>query len=66
MEAPSRCARLLHVLDYGGLWRARLRGCEKLTNRHMAGTISYNLSLFLRKLFRVETPKQAQARADRA
>ena len=32
-----------HVLDHGGLRRATLRGCEKLTKRHMVAAMSYNL-----------------------
>jgi transposase len=54
-----------HVLDHGGLRRASLRGCEKLTKRQLAGAMSYNLSLLLRKLFGVGTPKQALAGAVR-
>jgi len=47
-----------HVLDYGGMRRATLRGCENLTKRHMAAALTHNLSLLLRKLFGVGTPKQ--------
>lgn len=50
-----------HLLDHGGMRRATLRGCEKLTKRHLVGAMSYNLSLLLRTLFGVGTPKQALA-----
>ena len=51
-----------HLLDHGGLRRATLRGCEKLTKRLIGGALAYNLSLLLRHLFGVGTPKQALAR----
>ena len=54
-----------HVLDHGGLRRATLRGCEKLTKRHMVAAMSYNLSRLLRTLFGIGTPKQALAGAHR-
>jgi transposase len=54
-----------HVLDHGGMRRATLRGCEKLTKRHMVAAMSYNLSLLLRTLFGIGTPKQALAGARR-
>ena len=50
-----------HMLDQGGLRRATLRGCEKLTKRHMVAAITYNLSLLMRSLFGIGTPKQAKA-----
>ena len=52
-----------HMLDQGGMRRATLRGCEKLTKRHMAGAMTYNLSLLMRTLFGIGTPKQAMAAA---
>jgi hypothetical protein len=52
-----------HVLDHGGLRRATLRGCEKLTKRQLVGALSHNLSLLLRHLFGIGTPKQALAAA---
>jgi transposase len=52
-----------HVLDHGGLRRATLRGCEKLTKREIGGAMSHNLSLLLRHLFGIGTPKQALAAA---
>jgi len=52
-----------HMLDQGGLRRATLRGCEKLTKRHMVGAMTYNLSLLMRALFGIGTPKQAMAAA---
>jgi transposase len=50
-----------HVLDHGGLRRATLRGCEKLTKRHYVAAMTYNLSLLLRHLFGIGTPKQWMA-----
>ncbi|MCX8097892.1 MAG: transposase [Casimicrobiaceae bacterium] len=55
-----------HVLDHGGQRRATLRGCEKLTKRHLCGAMSYNLSLLMRPLIGVGTPKQALAGARKA
>jgi transposase len=52
-----------HLLDHGGLRRTTLRGCEKLTKRHMTAAMTYNLSLLMRTLFGVGTPKQAMAGA---
>jgi hypothetical protein len=50
-----------HMLDHGGLRRATLRGCEKLAKRQMVGAMTYNLSLLMRSLFGIGTPKQAIA-----
>ena len=50
-----------HVLDHGGLRRATLRGCEKLSKRQKTGALAYNLSVLLRHLFGVGTLKQALA-----
>jgi transposase len=50
-----------HVLDHGKLRRATLRGQENLTKRFKLGALSYNLSLLMRHLIGVGTPKQAQA-----
>ena len=50
-----------HMLDHGGLRRATLRGCAKLTKRHMVAAMTYNLSLLMRSLFGIGTPKQAMA-----
>jgi transposase len=47
-----------HVLDHGGMRRATLRGCENLSKRHQAAALTHNLSLLLRKLFGIGTPKQ--------
>ncbi len=52
-----------HVLDHGGLRRATLRGCEKLTKRHLVAASAHHLSLLLRPLFGIGTPKQALAGA---
>ena len=47
-----------HVLDEGGLRRATLRGTENLTKRHKIAAACFNLSLLLRTLLGVGTPKQ--------
>ena len=52
-----------HVLDHGGLRRATLRGCEKLSKRHLVAASAHNLSLLMRHLFGIGTPKQALAGA---
>lgn len=51
-----------HVLDHGGLRRTTLRGKEKLTKRHWVGALTHNLSLLMRHLIGVGTPKQALAK----
>jgi transposase len=55
-----------HVLDHGGQRRAHLRGCPKLTKRHVCAALGHNLSLLLRHLFGTGTPKQALAMAGQA
>jgi hypothetical protein len=52
-----------HVLDQGGMRRATLRGTENLTKLLTAAALAYNLSLLMRKLFRLGTPKQWAAKA---
>lgn len=47
-----------HVLDHGGLRRATLRGEMNLTKRQLGAALTYNLSLLLRHLTGVGTPKQ--------
>ena len=50
-----------HVLDEGGLRRATLQGTENLTKRHKIAAACFNLSLLMRTLFGVGTPKQWMA-----
>jgi transposase len=50
-----------HVLECGGLRRTTLRGLEKINKRYLCGIIAFNLSLIMRKLIGVGTPKQAVA-----
>jgi transposase len=52
-----------HVLDAGGLRRTHLRGRENISKRYLCGIIAFNLSLLLRKLLGVGTPRQMAARA---
>src|SRR5215210_1871242 len=52
-----------HLRDHGGLRRATLRGCEKLTKRQLVAAAAHNLSLLLRHLFGIGTPKQLLAAA---
>jgi transposase len=47
-----------HVLDEGGMRRATLQGKENLTKRHKIAAVCFNLSLLLRTLLGVGTPKQ--------
>ena len=50
-----------HVLDAGGLRRTTLRGRANIEKRYVVGALCYNLSLLMRSLFGVGTPKQALA-----
>jgi transposase len=50
-----------HVLDEGGLRRATLRGTENLTKRYKIAAACFNLSLLMRTLLGVGTPKQWMA-----
>jgi transposase len=52
-----------HVLDHGGLRRATLHGCERLSKRQLVAATTFNLSLLLRHRFGIGTPKQALAKA---
>ena len=52
-----------HVLDEGGMRRTTLRGRENLTERHKIAAACFNLSLLLRTLLGVGTPKQWMAGA---
>ena len=47
-----------HVLDHGGLRRATLCGRTKLTKRYYVAAMTFNLSLLLRQVFGIGTPKQ--------
>ena len=50
-----------HVLDEGGLRRAMLQGTENLTKRHKIAEVCFSLSLLMRTLLGVGTPKQWMA-----
>ena len=52
-----------HVLDEGGLRRATLKGTENLTKRYKIAAACFNLSLLMRALLGVGTPKQWMAAA---
>jgi transposase len=54
-----------HLLDHGGLRRATLRGEVNLSKRYLMGALSFNLSLLLRALFGLGTPKQWLAASKR-
>jgi transposase len=47
-----------HVLDEGGLRRATLKGTVNLAKRHKIAAACFNLSLLMRTLLGVGTPKQ--------
>lgn len=51
-----------HVLDCGGLRRTTLRGQANINKRYLCGILAFNLSLIMRKLTGVGTPRQAAAR----
>jgi transposase len=50
-----------HVLDCGGERRTTLRGVENNRKRYLIATACYNLSLLMRTIFGVGTPKQLLA-----
>ena len=52
-----------HILDEGGLRRASLKGTDNLAKRHKIAAACFNLSLLMRTLVGVGTPKQWMARA---
>jgi transposase len=52
-----------HILDEGGLRRATLRGTANLTKRHKIAATCFNLSLLMRTLLGIGTPKQWMAAA---
>jgi transposase len=54
-----------HLLDEGGLRRATLQGTENLTKRYKIAAACFNLSLLMRTLLGVGTPKQWMAGAHR-
>lgn len=47
-----------HVLDSGASRRSHLKGIEKIRKRYLIATASYNLSLLMRTIFGIGTPKQ--------
>ncbi len=51
-----------HILDGGGLRRETLRRLENLTKRYRFEAACSNLSLLLRKVYRLGTPKQWASR----
>lgn len=52
-----------HVLGAGRLRRTTLRGRKNIEKRYVIGALCYNLSLLMRSLFGMGTPKQALAMA---
>jgi transposase len=52
-----------HILDEGGARRTTLRGRENIIKRYLVQAMGYNLSLLMRTLLGVGTPKQALAKA---
>ena len=50
-----------HVLDCGGARHTTLRGTENITKRYMIQTACMNLSLLMRTMISIGTPKQALA-----
>ena len=52
-----------YVLDAGGLRCTQLRGRDNINKRYLCGIIAFNLSLLMRKLPGVGTPRQLAALA---
>ena len=50
-----------HVLDCGGPGRTTLKGLANIGKRYLCGIPAFNLSLIMRKLTGVGTPRQAAA-----
>jgi transposase len=50
-----------HILDSGASRRTHLKGIEKNQKRYLIATATYNLSLLMRTIFGVGTPKQLVA-----
>jgi hypothetical protein len=50
-----------HILDCGGMRRTTLRGRENIQKRYSIAALGYNLSLAMRHLFGIGTPKQLAA-----
>jgi transposase len=55
-----------HILDCGGMRRTTLRGRENIQKRYSIAALGYNLSLAMRHLFGIGTPKQLVAASKRA
>jgi transposase len=55
-----------HVLDCGGERRTTLKGIKKNRKRYLIATACYNLSLLMRTLFGIGTPKQCLAKLNYA
>lgn len=55
-----------HILDCGGQRRTTLNGIEEVRKRYLIAAASYNLSLLMRKLFGIGTPKQWFAKVNLA
>jgi hypothetical protein len=47
-----------HVLDHGGMRRGTVRGVGNLSKRYVTTALTFNLSLLLRTIFGIGTPKQ--------
>ena len=52
-----------HVLEAGGLRRTTLRGRTNVNKRYVIGALTYNLSLLMRSIYGVGTPRQAMSAA---
>jgi len=50
-----------HILDSGGERRTTLRGISNIRKRYLIATACFNLSLLMRTIFGIGTPKQAYA-----
>jgi transposase len=55
-----------HILDCGGMRRTTLRGRENIQKRYSIAALGYNLSLAMRHIYRIGTPKQFAAASKKA
>ena len=53
-----------HCLETGAMRRAHLRGCANILKRYLIHVAGFNLSLVMRQIFGVGTPRGLQGRLD--
>ena len=60
-NAASTSSAVLPTSSTAAAWRTTLRGLAKINKRYLCGIVAFNLSLTMRKLTGVATPRQAAA-----